>query len=212
MKSYQRKIIDFYDRNVSQFIDHTKPLQNKVWIKKFSALISKKGTVLDLGCAFGRDSRFFEDLGLKTYGVDLSPQMILAAKRFCKKGTFKVMDMMDLKFKDQHFDGIWCNAALLHLKKTDVPKALKEMKRILKNNGVLYLGLKQGASQGVTSDKRYKNDKRFFSYFQKSEINGLLRKNGFKILESRVVHLKNRYTKKWIFVIAKSNGRAAKIR
>ncbi len=59
MKNYQRKIIDFYEKNAVQFIDHTTPLQNIGWIKKFCALIPKKSEVLDIGCAFGRDSRFF---------------------------------------------------------------------------------------------------------------------------------------------------------
>jgi len=154
----------------------------------------------------GEIAVFFVEQGFKTYGVDLSPSLIQAAKQMVKRGTFKVMDMMDLKFADNRFDGIWCNATLLHLKKTDAPRALREMRRVLKNKGILYLGLKRGKGEGLTPDSRYKNDKRFFSFFQKSEINELLSKNGFKILESKSVQLKNRYTRDWIFVIAEKSS------
>ncbi|MFH0820758.1 MAG: class I SAM-dependent methyltransferase [Candidatus Peregrinibacteria bacterium] len=203
MKNYQRAIIGFYAKNKKQFIEHTEPLQNTSWLKKFCAFLPPKGKVLDLGCAFGRDCHFFVDRGFKTYGVDLSSDLIQEAKKRIKGAIFRVADMTNLKGADSFFDGIWCNATLLHLKKAEVPRAIQEMWRVLKNNGFLYLGLKKGKGEKVDPDRRYKNDKRFFSYFEKEEINALLIRHGFKIIESKAVHLKNRYTKDWIFLIAK---------
>lgn len=203
MKNYRREIIDFYTKNIKQFIEHTSPLQNTTWLKKFCALLSRKGKVLDIGCAFGRDCRFFVDHGFKTYGSDLSPALIQEAKKRIKEATFAVMNMTHLKWPDSFFDGIWCHATLLHLKKAEVPRALHGMRRVLKSKGILYLGLKKGKGEKVVPDKRYQNDKRFFSYYEKEEIKTLLFQQGFKILELKAVHLKNRYTKDWIFLIAK---------
>ncbi len=203
MRNYQRVIIGFYAKNKKQFIEHTEPLQNTAWLKKFCALLPRGGKVLDLGCAFGRDCHFLVDQGFKTYGADLSPDLIQEAKQRVKEATFRVMDMMDLKWRNSFFDGVWCNAALLHLKKTDVPQALQEIERVLKNKGILYLGLKRGKGEKIDPDKRYKNDKRFFSYFEKEEMKALLIQHGFQINQIKAVELKNRYTKDWIFLIAK---------
>ena len=47
-------------------------------------------------------------------------------------------DILDLKFKPKYFDAIICISVLEHL--VDVGKALDNLKRVLKDNGVLVLG------------------------------------------------------------------------
>ncbi len=195
MKPYIKKTIEFYDRSVEEYIENTKNLQGRKWLEKFISYLPKKSRVLDLGCAYGRDCKFFVNKGFEAHGVDLSPKMIEKAKSLVKGASFQVMDMLDLKFPSGYFGGVWCSATLLHVKKKEVPKALSEIKHVLKKGGVLYLALKEGTGEKVIKDERYTGTEKFYSYFTENEIKEILKKNGFRTLDFQVAFYKDAYRK-----------------
>jgi len=205
MEKYIKKTIKFYDKNIEEYTKNTVKLQDKNVLKKFVAYLPKKARILDLGCGFGRDCKFFIKKGFDTYGVDFSSEMIRKAKKYAKSAKFFVMDMRKLSFENEFFSGIWCSAALLHLKKKDAVKALQEIKRVLKKGGLLYLSLKSGKGEKIVKDKRYKGASKFYAYYSKKEITDLLKKNNFKIIEFEMKKSKKgayRYTDT-IYLIAK---------
>ncbi|MAG91292.1 SAM-dependent methyltransferase [Candidatus Woesearchaeota archaeon] len=170
MQKYSKTTIESYDKTVDDYADMVRTLSPSKESKIFLSLIGRNSSILDLGCGPGRDSKIFADKGYKVVGIDLSRRMIKSAKKFVKNADFKVIDMMNLNLKTNSFDGIWANAALLHLRKRDFPKALKGVYRILKKDGIFYLSLKQGKGEGIVSDHRYGGIKKFWSFFQKNEI------------------------------------------
>ncbi|MBU3925349.1 class I SAM-dependent methyltransferase [Patescibacteria group bacterium] len=179
MKNYVRSTIDFYDKNINEYVAKTSDLHDDIWIEKFVSLLPKDGKILDIGCAFGRDVNIFIQKGFNAIGVDLSSNMIAKAQSLYPKAKFKVMDMMSLDFKDDTFDGIWCSATLLHLTKNDAIIALREMNRVLKNKGYLYLNLKEGQGEKTIADNRYRDAKKFYSYYTVDEIKKVLSDNKF---------------------------------
>ena len=74
--------------------------------QKICWIIAKKALVLDLGCGYGRDSKFFVKNSFRTYGVDLSKAMIERAKETVKYAKFFVMNILDLDFLSDYFDVI----------------------------------------------------------------------------------------------------------
>lgn len=54
----------------------------------------------------------------------------------CKQG-----DITELPYKNNMFDKVFVISALEHLSESDIQKALKEFRRVLKNNGMLILTL-----------------------------------------------------------------------
>ncbi len=186
MKDYKKKTISFYDSHVEEYLKNTLGLQDareKKWLNKFIAYMPPEARVLDLGCAYGRDSKFLSEAGLEVYGVDLSTAMIKRAKQFAPEVDFQVMDMMDLKYEGDFFHGIWCSAALIHLKKKDAEVALSEIKRVLKKEGKLYLALKEGEGEKTIKDDRYEGVSKFYSYYTEKKIRSVLNKFGFEIVE-----------------------------
>lgn len=205
MKKVYQKTIEFYDKNVQEYLKNTIGLQDADWLRKFCELLPNRGIVLDAGCGFGRDCEYFVDRGFDIYGIDLSKNMIDYAKKFAPEAKYSVMDMMDLKFENNYFDGIWCSATLLHLSKKDVPLALAEFRRVLKQNGILFLDIKEGTGEKVIKDQRYHDQEKFYSYFQKDEIKKILEDQNFSLIEYQETFRKENYTKgsKLSYLLAK---------
>ena len=86
--------------------------------------------ILDVWCAHGRDvGEFYRKWMIVTW-IDLTPEFIAMAKRDYPKTDLYVMDMRDLDFGNESFDGIRSCASLLHLPKNDIHKTLKWFHRI----------------------------------------------------------------------------------
>ena len=80
-------------------------------------------------------------MGCKVHRIDLSVDAINRAKRLSERERipceFEVGDAEDLPYPNEYFDKVVCSSSLEHFK-NDV-KALKEMNRVLKPNGVVIL-------------------------------------------------------------------------
>ncbi len=153
----------------------------------FAKLLPKNGTLLDVGCGGGRDAAFFAKRGLKVTGTDVSDVLIKLAQKQIPKATFICEDILKSKFPKNTFDGIWAHAILLHLKRTDVPKAIKKFHSILKPGGILHIRVKKGTGEEFVKEKLSGWNERFYTYFSKTEMEKLLKKEGFKILDSQII-------------------------
>lgn len=114
-----------------------KPVVNFVEAIEFK----DKKSFLDIGCGGGRDlelalSKGFLKENIK--GCDYSKGQV---KVVLDKGfDCKVCDMQNLSFENSSFDVITCIAAFHHLlNRKYMIKALNEIKRVLKNDGVVLL-------------------------------------------------------------------------
>lgn len=134
--------------------------------------------ILDIWCAHGRDVGEFYKKGMTVTGIDLTPEFITMAKKEYPGIDLQIMDMRDLDFEDQSFDGLRSCASLLHIPKSDVGKTLEWFHRILKKWWLLFLGIKEWT--GESFDKW----DRFFSYRQLGEMEALLKKYKFSIQKS----------------------------
>ena len=74
------------------------------------------------------------------------------------------MDMIDLDFRDESFDAVYSLNSLLHLPKTELPLVLREIRRVLKVDGLFFLGVYGGFDfEGIWEKDSYL-PKRFFSF------------------------------------------------
>jgi ubiquinone/menaquinone biosynthesis C-methylase UbiE len=205
MDQYIKDTIEFYDKNVEEFTRNSNVYKEVIWLGKFSRKIRKAGKVLDLGCAFGRDTEYFVQHGFDSYGADLSENLIREAKKRVPSAHFSVQNLLKLNYANGFFDGIWCSAVLVHIAKGDIPKALMEINRVLKIGGHLYLNLKEGEGEGYINDPRYQGAKKYYSYFKKDELYGYLAQSGFLVDEFKIkIGKKNTYNNmNVIYLIAK---------
>jgi len=190
-----------YDKIAPTFAKTNAEMPENLLIQapKFIKTIPQNGRCLDLGCGAGRDVAWFEELGLSIFGADISIGMLAEARKITSRPLAQ-MDMLHLGFADKSFAGIWCNAALLHIPKADAPQALKEIRHILWDNGVLDLAVQLGDGEGF-EDNPYQTGQgeRFYSRYQEAEMQQMLTASGFIILEMEKITSK----RKWLRFVAR---------
>lgn len=104
-----------------------------------SSLKDKK--VLDAGCGTGRNISLFLELGAdKVHAFDYNPKMLeFAKKKFSRNSKVKLSlgDVQDIKYPDNFFDVTGCFKVLAHV--PSIQKAIKELARVTKKEGILFL-------------------------------------------------------------------------
>lgn len=153
-------IVDWKQVELDKFITYSKQ------ISEFK--------LLDMGAGSGIYAEYFKNQGLNVNCIDISEGMI----NLCNKKGLKaeVMDFYDLRYEDSSFDGVWSLNTLLHVPKSSIEIVLKEVKRVLKEGGVFYLGIYGGeSSEGIWKNDFYE-PKRYFSFYTDSELLTLLRR------------------------------------
>jgi len=181
MPKHNKKIIDLYSQLGIQYIkDLAKGTSPEIY--DFIKLIPKGGRILEIGCAGGRDSKIFAQKGFKVVGIDLVDIFLKEARKLVPQAKFIKMDLLDLKFPKNYFDAIWVNAVLVHIKKKDVPKALKNLYQVLKPRGKIHLREKRGKGIKVIKEKLSQGKTRRFTFYTEDELKKYLEKSGFKII------------------------------
>lgn len=105
----------------------------------FVDCLSPSAKILDVGCGPGHYSQYFYKRGFAVKGVDFSENMVSIANKLCDKVKFKVGDMRNLDFDDYEFDALWVCASFVHIPMEEATQVLKEFKRVLKSNGILFI-------------------------------------------------------------------------
>jgi len=180
MKIYrtEEELVQFYRENVPRLLINTLP--------------QKKFSIVDLGCGEGYILLALKKKGLltnasKIIGIDKSKSRTQRLKK--KKIKVICSDASNVSpLKNNSIDYIICSQLIEHVK--DDKSLLKEINRILKKNGKLYLS--------SVVKKKYawyfykKNNQRVLDpthlreYSSKNEFINLLKSNGFKILKSKL--------------------------
>jgi ubiquinone/menaquinone biosynthesis C-methylase UbiE len=204
MEEFEKTTINSYDQTVDEYIKNVDDLHPVKESKKFLSYLGKNKSILDIGCGPGRDAKIFANKGFEAVGIDLSKKMIEAAISRVKNAKFKIMDIRKLEFEDNNFDGAWASASFLHIPKKDILKGLQEVHRVLKDKGIFYISVKQGKGEILKPDERYNDTQKFWSFFQKDEIENELVKAGFEIIESYVEEQNSSYaTNPWIQIFCR---------
>lgn len=120
-----------------------------VWLNRFFAglqwktvtrlLESRAGegvSALDIGCGFGRWTRWLAQHGAVATGVDPTEAMLSAARRASPQSiTYRDMSATALDFPSDHFDLVTCVTVIQHLKPEEQEAAVAELARVLRPGG-----------------------------------------------------------------------------
>ncbi|MBT9159908.1 MAG: putative S-adenosylmethionine-dependent methyltransferase [Dehalococcoidia bacterium] len=109
-------------------------------IAKTLTQMFKPQQMLDVGCAKGYLVHAFRQLGVDSYGIDISEHALSSAPEEVQGDLLKInIDHDRLPFESSVFDLITCLDVVEHLANND--QAISEMRRVLKINGALYISV-----------------------------------------------------------------------
>jgi SAM-dependent methyltransferase len=124
--------------------------------------------VIEIGSGPGHDAVALRDAGLDVVCTDLSPAMADACR--AKGLEAHAVNCLELSFPDASFDAAYAMNSLLHVPKSDVPRALASIARVLAPGGWFYLGVWGGRdSEHIWEEDSY-DPPRFFSYYTDDDL------------------------------------------
>ena len=128
--------------------------------------------IIDVGSGPGNHALYFKEKGGKVLCVDFSESML----QLCaEKGLdIKFMDIEQWDLAENSADGIWAYASLLHLPRDQIPEVIQNIQRTLHKEGMAFIAVKQGLGAEYEIKEKYSGTKRYFTYFSKEEMRGLL--------------------------------------
>ena len=194
------------------------------FIVNFVSTLKKKGskTILDVGCGAGRNAVFLAKEGFYVVGLDISPTSLkLALEKANDENVnnciFVTHDFLKLPFPDAHFDAAFSSYGIENVSLPKIKKALSEMKRVVRNGGLILVtlhstkhwrfgqGKKIGSHTFLTSDTIEGEKFRIIShFFEKETAERLSQDLNLKILSIReAVKVFDKQRAHWIILSEK---------
>lgn len=159
---------------------------------EFINYFKKEGliNVCDAACGFGKYSSILSNNGFYVSGFDVSKEAVKLTKDMLKSLSltfqdYKVCGITNIAFKTSSFDGAAAHAVIDHLTMEDAYKAMDELFRITKKDGLIYIsfdGLENddiSLPHIVLADGSYKytegsREGMIFKYYSDQDIEKLL--------------------------------------
>jgi len=109
--------------------------------------------ILDLGCGAGRHVIYLAKKGFKVYGIDVAAEGIKITKKFLReqnlKANLKIGNIFKgLPYNDNFFDAVISVQVLQHGTLNQIKKVIRDIERILKPKGLLFITLCGRYSKG----------------------------------------------------------------
>lgn len=177
-----------YDRvagkYAEQFFDElSKKPADRELLDRFAEELRDRGTICEIGCGPGQIARYLKDRGADVRGIDLSPEMVNCARRLNPDIPFERGDMLALDTPDDSLAGIVAFYSIIHIRRGEVTRALREMRRVLKPGGKLLMSFHQGDGE-IHRDEWYGEKVSLdFTLFQPAEMVGYLESAGMQVEE-----------------------------
>ncbi|MFS2126520.1 class I SAM-dependent methyltransferase [Pseudomonas sp. Pseusp97] len=132
--------------------------------------------LLDFGCGPGRDLCALKGMGHAPVGLDGCADFVAMAREASGCEVWQ-QDFLDLDLPTARFDGVYANASLFHIPRSELPRVLRQLHTTLKPGGVLFSSNPRGDNQEGWNGGRYG------SYHDLESWARLLDDAGFRELE-----------------------------
>ncbi len=120
------------------------------FLERFLESVPAGGVILDYGCGIGTDIAWMKRRGFEAEGLDGTLEFVAQARRRCPKAKIFFGRFERARLASGRYDGVWCNAALIHVPPEELVAQLKKLRSALKPGGILGVTLAWGSRRGFT--------------------------------------------------------------
>ena len=191
--------LDYYNRTAEEYIENSLHADVSDLYAHFLPKVTEGGSILDLGCGSGRDSKHFMELGYQVIAVD-------GSEEFCKRASSLLGIEVRCELFDEidfisSFDAVWACASLLHVPKNEIHGILQKVENALKPEGIFYMSFKYGTEERIAGE-------RAFSDYTEQDIPWLLSKTNMECIEYWISgDVREEHSgEKWLNIITRKSG------
>src|SRR5690349_6768110 len=149
---WNERLVESYDLVAKQYAERFfdeldgKPFDRDL-LDRFADVVRGRGKVCDVGCGPGQIARYLHARGVDVFGADIAPEMVAVARHLNPSIPFEQADVLALDVPDSSLAGIVAFYSLIHLARSLVPRALDEMRRVLRPGGVCFIAFHGGEGE-----------------------------------------------------------------
>lgn len=157
--AYDRVAVDYAEI----LRDHlaTEPIDRAV-LDLFAETVT--GDVADVGCGPGRITVYLDGLGVKVFGIDLSPGMVEVARETYPGLRFEVGTMAALPLDDGALGGLVAWYSIIHTPPERHPEIFAEFARVVAPGGLLLVAFQSADDERVRLEHAYGHDVEYDAY------------------------------------------------
>ena len=187
----------------------SKFIRKRVGLNEFKDISPhlKESKMLDFGCGIGRHLIYSEEMGIDSYGIDLSENAIQTAKKWAlKKGIKNIENKIiqgegnSLPWSNDFFDFAISHGVLDSMSDKIAQSSCLELARVLKKGGLFYCDLISGDDSKHSPDyheeeivqENHENGT-IQNYYNFEKINALFNPK-FKMIECHLIRRENKIT------------------
>jgi ubiquinone/menaquinone biosynthesis C-methylase UbiE len=168
-----------YDRLGNRYTAEREKFDNWAEVKAFTSLLPAGGKVLDAGSGTGMPvAEFLVKSGFEVVGIDISSGMVETAHKNVPGATFRQMDMTELDFPPESFDGLISTYAIFHVPREMHAGIFRSFHTILKPQGVMLVSVASCAWEEFAD---YMGVDMFWSHYDPDKSQSLITAAGFEI-------------------------------
>jgi len=187
MERAQTELQNSYDRVAQKYAEQfrdemsKKPFDRKM-LDLLAEKINRRGVICDLGCGPGQIARYLHGRGVKACGIDLSPEMVRQAQRLNPDIPFQQGNLLELtELAADSYGGIAAFYSIIHIPRSSVVTALRELKRVLRPKGWLLLTFHVGERVNHLDEWFGEKVTLDFIFFETKEMKSYLETAGFEL-------------------------------
>ena len=176
-----RATVEAYDASAAAYRDGTASEIVDSRIAEFAGQVGPRGRVLEIGSGGGRDSRALEAAGLSVRRTDVTPAFVRQLR--ADGHAADVLDPLTDDLDDPErpgtpYDGVWANACLLHVDRTDLPVVLRRLAEATAQGGVLRFSVKEGDGERWSTHGHVAGP-RWFVYWRAEPLRAVVEASGW---------------------------------
>ena len=156
---------------------------NEKELNEFAGLLPKGAKILDVGCGAGVPvTKFLIDSGFEVIGIDLSERMLKLAREHVPKAKFIKMNMTDLEFEENSFDGLVAFYSIFHVSRKKHSAIFQKFHEILKPDGIMLISLGSKEWEGT---EEFHGAEMFWSFYSPEKSLQMIKDIGFEIISEK---------------------------